>query len=26
VAVNPNMPQIQQYIEDIRRFLRDQSL
>lgn len=26
VTVNPNMPQIQQYIEDIRRFLRDQSL
>jgi tetratricopeptide (TPR) repeat protein len=26
VAVNPNMPQIQQYIEDIKRFLRDQSL
>ncbi|ETX02261.1 MAG: hypothetical protein ETSY1_04245 [Candidatus Entotheonella factor] len=25
VAVNPNMPQIQQYIEDIKRFLRDQS-
>ncbi len=25
VVVNPNMPQIQQYIEDIRRFLRDQS-
>jgi tetratricopeptide (TPR) repeat protein len=26
VAVNPNMPQIEQYIEDIKRFLRDQSL
>ncbi len=26
VAVNPNMPQIDQYIEDIKRFLRDQSL
>jgi tetratricopeptide (TPR) repeat protein len=26
VAVNPNMPQIQQYIEEIRRLLRDQSL
>lgn len=26
VAVNPNMPQIQQYVEDIKRFLRDQSL
>lgn len=25
VAVNPNMPQIVQYIEDIKRFLRDQS-
>lgn len=25
VAVNPNMPQIQQYIEDIKKFLRDQS-
>ncbi|ETX08991.1 tetratricopeptide repeat protein [Candidatus Entotheonella palauensis] len=25
VAVNPNMPQIRQYIEDIKRFLRDQS-
>ena len=25
VAVNPNMPQIQQYIEEIRRYLRDQS-
>lgn len=25
VAVNPNMPQIEQYIEDIKRFLRDQS-
>ncbi len=25
VVVNPNMPQIQQYIEDIKRFLRDQS-
>jgi hypothetical protein len=24
--VNPNMPQIEQYIEDIKRFLRDQSL
>ena len=26
VAVNPNMPQIQTYIEAIRKFLRDQSL
>lgn len=26
VAVNPNMPQIQTYIETIRKFLRDQSL
>ena len=26
VAVNPNMPQIQQYIEAIKKFLRDQSL
>jgi tetratricopeptide (TPR) repeat protein len=26
VAVNPNMPQLQQYIEAIRKFLRDQSL
>jgi tetratricopeptide (TPR) repeat protein len=26
VVVNPNMPQIQQYIEEIRRLLRDQSL
>jgi tetratricopeptide (TPR) repeat protein len=25
VVVNPTMPQIQQYIEEIRRFLRDQS-
>ena len=25
VAVNPNMPQIQRYIEDIKKFLRDQS-
>ncbi len=25
VAVNPNMPQIQQYIEQIKRYLRDQS-
>ncbi|PON10915.1 hypothetical protein C2W62_47560, partial [Candidatus Entotheonella serta] len=25
VVVNPNMPQIQQYIEEIKRFLRDQS-
>ncbi len=25
VAVNPNMPQIEQYIEVIKRFLRDQS-
>ena len=26
VAVNPNMPQIRQYIEEIKRFLRDESL
>jgi tetrahydromethanopterin S-methyltransferase subunit F len=26
VVVNPNMPQIQQYVEEIRRLLRDQSL
>ena len=25
VAVNPNMPQIQRYIEDIKKFLRDQT-
>ena len=25
VTVNPNMPQIQQYIEDIKKFFRDQS-
>jgi tetratricopeptide (TPR) repeat protein len=25
VVVNPNMPQIQQYIEDIKQYLRDQS-
>lgn len=25
VLVNPNMPQIQRYIEDIKKFLRDQS-
>jgi tetratricopeptide (TPR) repeat protein len=24
-AVNPNMPQIQRYIEDIKKFLRDQT-
>ena len=26
VAVNPNMPQIRQYIEDIKKYLRDQTL
>ena len=26
VTVNPNMPQIQRYIEDIKKFLRDQTL
>lgn len=26
VTINPNMPQIQQYIEDIKKYLRDQSL
>lgn len=26
VGVNPNMPQIRQYIEDIKKYLRDQSL
>lgn len=25
IAVNPNMPQIRQYIQDIQKFLRDQS-
>jgi tetratricopeptide (TPR) repeat protein len=25
IAVNPNMPQIQRYIEDIKKFLRDQA-
>lgn len=26
MAVNPNMPQIQRYIDDIKKFLRDQTL